>query len=314
MATVEDTFSVHGGWRRVADVRPEQVPVSDQNSCSDSEHHVSFKECPGKRRPAHRATGNHRLTQLVSTIEGEIIPRLMLVHRSARAIPAAPPGNAAIPSLEEVAELAKVAVEQNAEAALSYIEAIHARGNSFDRLFLDLLAPAARHLGELWDADLCDFTQVTVGLWRLQQILRNFGRAFENDYPEHGSRALLVAVPGEQHTFGIFMVAEFFRRTGWEVNDAPVATNEDLLDIVRGEAFHIAGLSVGAPVRLESLASLIRAIRRVSLNRSIGVLVGGPVFKGQPELARLVGADATAVDGREAVTQSQDLLRLLARC
>jgi len=313
MASLGNTLSVHGGAQRAADVSPEQVPIS-QNSCSDSEHRVSFKECSDNRRPVHSGTGDHRFTQLVSTIEGEIIPRLMLVHRSATDIPAARSGIAAIPSPEEVAELAKIAVEQNADAALAYIEAIRARGISFDTLFLDLLAPAARHLGESWDADLCDFTQVTIGLWRLQQILRTFGRAFENDYPEHGSRALLVAVPGEQHTFGIFMVAEFFRRAGWDVYDAPVPTNDDLLEVVRSEAFDIVGLSAGRPVRQEGLASLIRAIRRISLNRSIGVLVGGPAFKIQPELATLVGADATAVDGREAVTQSQDLIRLLARC
>ncbi len=314
MTSLGDTLSIRGSWQRVADVSPERAPVSDQNSCSDSENHVSFEEYSDKRLPAQSATGDHRVTQLVSTIEGEIIPRLMLVHRSATEIPAAASGIAGIPSPEEVAELAKIAVEQNAEAGLAYIQAIRARGISFDTLFLDLLAAAARHLGELWDADFCDFTQVTIGLWRLQQILRTFGRAFENDYPENRSRAFLVAVPGEQHTFGILMVAEFFRRAGWDVYDAPVPTNDDLLDVVRREAFHIVGLSLGRPVRQESLASLIRDIRRVSLNRSIGVLVGGPMFKGQPELATLVGADATAVDGRKAVTQSRGLIRLLARC
>lgn len=135
MASLGNTFSVHGSRQRVADVSPEQVPVLNQNSCIDSEHHVSFQECLGKRRAVHSGTGDHRFTRLVSTIEGEIIPRLMLVHRSATDIPPARSGIAAIPSPEEVAELAKIAVEQDAEAASAYIEAIRARGISFAPCF-----------------------------------------------------------------------------------------------------------------------------------------------------------------------------------
>ena len=37
--------------------------------------------------------------------------------------------------------------------------------------------------------------------------------------PVDGRRILLTAVPGEQHSFGLYMVAEFFRRAGWDVVD-----------------------------------------------------------------------------------------------
>jgi methanogenic corrinoid protein MtbC1 len=40
-------------------------------------------------------------------------------------------------------------------------------------------------------------------------------------------------------------------------------------------------------------------------------MVGGPVFVAKPELARRVGADATAADARGAVTQAERLLDLL---
>ena len=39
---------------------------------------------------------------------------------------------------------------------------------------------------------------------------------FDATYKEGGRRALLVSVPGEQHSFGVTMVAEFFRRAGWD--------------------------------------------------------------------------------------------------
>lgn len=61
MTSLGDTLSIRGSWQRVADVSPERVPVSDQNSCSDSENHVSFEEYSGKRLPAQSATGDHRV-------------------------------------------------------------------------------------------------------------------------------------------------------------------------------------------------------------------------------------------------------------
>lgn len=71
-----------------------------------------------------------------------------------------------------------------------------------ESLYLDLLAPAARHLGELWCADACDFASVTLALGRLQKVMHQLSPAFEGDvqHREHGRRALLVPVPGEQHT------------------------------------------------------------------------------------------------------------------
>jgi hypothetical protein len=43
------------------------------------------------------------------------------------------------------------------------------------------------------------------------------------------------------------------------------------------------------------------------------VLVGGPIFIAHPELVALVGADATAVDGRQAAIQAETMLSLLQR-
>lgn len=57
---------------------------------------------------------------------------------------------------------------------------------------------------------------------------------------------------------------------------------------------------------------MIRAIRGVSRNRAVGVLVGGPVLVGRPELALSVGADATAADGPQAVLRAEYVINSLA--
>ncbi len=85
------------------------------------------------------------------------------------------------------------------------------------------------------------------------------------------------------------------------------------MQLVRSEWFAVVGLSVASETRIDALANGIRALRRASRNRAIGVLVGGPLFLAHPELVGHVGADATALDGGQAPDQAQNVLALLAR-
>jgi methylmalonyl-CoA mutase cobalamin-binding subunit len=134
--------------------------------------------------------------------------------------------------------------------------------------------------------------------------------------PEFGSgetdckgsrRILLAACPGDQHTFGISLVAQFLRRADWEVWHEFPTSAADIVDTVRQNWFAVIGLSVGSAARLDSLTAMIGTIRRESRNRGIGVLVGGPLLVEKPELADLVGADATAIDGPQAVLRAEDI-------
>jgi len=280
---------------------------------------VDLSLTPGNtRRTARGKDGrNHHLLR---TIEGEIIPRLVLSRRGngERAItPATAVTPATLgwtPDKELVAELAQLVARDDVSAAATRIDALRQSGLTVETLYLELLAPVARYLGELWEADIVDFVTVTLGCSRLQQLLHELSPSFfrEAEPHEHRRRVLLVPVPGEQHTFGIYMVAEFFRRAGWDVWSGCLP-NRELADLVRHEAFSLVGFSLSGDQRLDALASSIRAVRRASCNRGIGVLVGGPVFVGHPELVSLVGADATAQDGRQATLQAQNTLSLLSR-
>jgi methanogenic corrinoid protein MtbC1 len=264
------------------------------------------------RLPARSANG--RSLQLLQTIESEIIPRLVLSQRAIGQTPAAVTALAWAPDEGMVAEFANLVVAEDVGVAAARIEGLRAKGVPIETVYLDLLAPTARYLGELWSADLCDFTAVTLGCLRLQQLLHELSPAFfrEVEHHEHRRRVLLVPVPGEQHTFGLYMVAEFFRRAGWDVWSGCMPSRE-LAQLVSREAFTLVGFSLSADSRLDTLASNIRAVRRASCNRGIGVLVGGPVFVGHPELVSLVGADATAHDARQATQQAQNTLALLSR-
>lgn len=251
------------------------------------------------------------LAHLVNTIETEIIPRLMLAHSAdVRAHLAAASAGVSVarPDVEEFTRLLLAPEDARAE---NYLRSLIQGGFPLDELYLDLLAPAARRLGVLWEEDLCSFSEVTIGLSRLHRRLLELGPSFHNGRGtfQPGKRALLVAAPGEQHTFGLFMVTEFFRREGWEVWGEPIQSVSDLADAVRENWFELVGLSAGSLQRLEDIRLAVAAVRKASRNHDVTVMVGGPLFNLNPQFAGQVGADAFGTDAQQALALAERLIR-----
>ncbi|WP_439595523.1 cobalamin B12-binding domain-containing protein [Falsiroseomonas sp.] len=266
-----------------------------------------------KARPA--SAERRRVALLARTLETEVIPRLVLSRREATSPAYIDSPGTSMPRSEDISVVAGLAMQGDLGGALAYVGGLTARGMPLDRIYLYLLAPVARRLGEMWEQDRCDFTAVTIGLCCLQQVVLENSPAFQ---PRLGRaavdrRVLLAPVPGEQHSFGLLMVGEFFRRQGWEVASGTGTTVKELAAVVRRQWFAAVGFSLACEDRLEVLATAIREVRRASRNPQIGVLVGGRVFIDRPELAALVGADATAADGQQAALKAETLLALLVR-
>ncbi len=257
-----------------------------------------------------------RMARLIRTIEGEIVPRLVISQRLTRPSEALAPRAPRVPDANDVSELVRLLLHHEVTVASAFAETIRQRGATPDMICLNLLAPAARELGILWEQDECDFMQVTVGLCRLHQLLRELSPVFvsyDQDHEAHkADRTILLATcPGDQHTFGIALVAQFLRRAGWDVWHEFLATRAEILDVCNQHWFSVLGLSVATDSRLDDLTDTIRAVRACSRNRAIGILVGGPVLVQKPELASLVGADATAADGPQAVLRAQYIVESL---
>ena len=274
----------------------------------DTNSEVCEAELPGFR-PAE-AANDMRMSQLARTIEQEIIPRLMLAHRTSTEQPPRPEVLPRAITAADVEHFAKLVLSHEEDVAFSTIQALRARDVSVEKIYLDLLAPTARYLGELWEDDLCSFTDVTVGLGRLQRVLRELSPALGRsvEHPSQGRRVLLLPSPGEQHTFGLVMVAEFFRRAGWDVTGGAWAAGADASAMVNAEWFDVIGFSLGAEVHLPELAAAIAAVRHATCNQDIAILVGGPLFGAHPEFVHQVGADGMTIDGREAPSLAEGLI------
>jgi methanogenic corrinoid protein MtbC1 len=248
---------------------------------------------------------------LEKLIKNSIVPRLLLGSRTAfHPVISDAPSSTPV-TVDNVGELAELVTKPDAAASIAYFEVLRAGGASVELLFQDLLVPVARRLGELWDEDINDFMDVTRGASHLQQIVREYSDAFHREarQPVSNRRMLLMTMPGEQHTLGISMVGEHFRRAGWHVWGGPPRTIDEILELVVAQYFEVIGLSLSRVPDPAKVASDIARMRQASINKNVIVQIGGRPFSENPGLVAAVGADATALDGRQAVLQITGMIQ-----
>lgn len=310
------TFNRQAKNKRPADRRAaaQRVPqANDGDGSPDADTPLTLDAMLGVSSVAEPMGGSAQQAQLSRLVELEIIPRLMLMHRAQPLRPrlAAP---AVQISADQVQALAEVAVHDSPDAVQATVQRLVDAGATHEQIFLDLLAPCARHMGDLWEEDVYSFSQVTIGLWRLQRVLHEFAAPSTPARAEmEGQRILMAAVPGSQHTFGVTMAAEFFSRAGWDVVCEPRVSWQDLRTRASREWFDVVGLSVSASEGLPQIASAILDIRRVAANPQLFVMVGGPMAAEMPDLARRCGADAMASDAPSAVAAAFGSLQRRAK-
>lgn len=232
-------------------------------------------------------------------LEAQVIPRLVARHRPEPLQVVTPSG---------ARWLAGLALADDDTALWHALIQLQQQGMAVEALQLDWLGPAAAELGRQWNTDECSFSDVTIGMVRLQCAARRLGRSEAApawlDTSPRAPRVLLAPVPGEQHGFGLALVADAFRRAGWDVT--PVPPDASLIACVAAQCYDLVGLSVGSTARAPGVPSLCADLRRASRQRELGVLLGGPLFAipGVPVLAAPWGADAVALDAREAVARA----------
>jgi len=228
----------------------------------------------------HRARGVFRLRDnplpdtAVHALAAEVVARLE--RRSTVAVDPSP--RDALVSLRE-------------EAAAEMVLQARLDGMAIDVVYLGYLAGAARELGNRWDEDRVTSAQMTIAAGRIYAIMRGLRQAFVTDQVLRPVelRALFGSVPGESHTLGVTMAADFFRRRGWVIDLRTGMTHHDLIASVPAESYSVIGLSAGSARMIFPLARLIVALR-IS-NPAAWIMVSGKITDIVPDIVGLVDAD-----------------------
>lgn len=227
------------------------------------------------------------------TVQEEIVPRLLALTgaKSARRVPVPP---------ELVSAVADAAVNAESGVVESHILSHVANGATIADALLDIVGPAARHLGTSWEMDERDFMEVTIGLGTLHQVLASLSDERMHPALPH-RRILLGPTPGESHTLGLAIIDHLFRAARWDVSFDPYADRRALVDTVHAEWFAVAGLTLSADAFIKEATETVAALREASMNPRLRILMGGPAFERWDGLGKRIGVDAVASDGRTAI-------------
>jgi len=252
--------------------------------------------------------GNADRDAIEAIIEAEIIPQLVAAHTHRERSVQLTSGTIIEP--QDVKRFARLPLSEDASVLLREVDKQLAKGVSVEAIYLDLLAPSARLLGRLWEEDECDFVAVTMGLWRLQEVMREMAARTPLSLVggAAGPTVLFASMPGDQHTFGTIMIEELFSREGWNTELLLQPQRRELLDRLAHRSFNLVGLTISRDCPSAAISQLISAIRNVSANPSIKIMIGGRMINENPHIVEHVGADAMAFDAREALSVADCLV------
>lgn len=251
--------------------------------------------------PKQAAAATHRTqSALLSLVQTVVIPKLIELH-----VPA-PRGFAG--PISQVDELVRLLIGAEPDAAAALIVQLQARASSIKFLLASVFEPAARSLGDLWQADDCSEFDVTLGLCRLQTALRHICIGAARTALVLPPAVLVVPQPGEAHMLGAALDSELLWQAGWDTHAEFPATDAALDAMLAGTWFDALDLSLSAAFQREHwlprLAETIAHARTASRNPALVVVVGGRIF-GEPGGSTLqVGADASC----ESSAQIESLL------
>jgi methanogenic corrinoid protein MtbC1 len=265
-----------------------------------------------KSRSVHVPTiSNKAPLVLTGLIESQIIPRLLVACRNQSIRPDDIARDRICASQTE--GFAAIVLRLEAHALMEQVEGFLARGASVEAVLIDLLAPTARQIGLWWEEDAVDFVDVTMGLWRLQQVVYELSARIPGKAPVFGQsrKALFSVFPGSDHSFGTVIIEECFRREGWQTTLLTSTTDHQLINMVAEQYYDMIGLTITCDDEMINAPALIARLRSRSRNPMLGVMVGGRIFVQSPELVLQIGADATALDAEQAVKRAEMLLRVL---
>jgi methanogenic corrinoid protein MtbC1 len=193
---------------------------------------------------------------------------------------------------------------QGLDAARQVVFGWQRQGQSLEDIYMQGITPCARLLGDWWCADRLDFAMTTIAS-HLQQLLHDFSNEFLQESPQQrkGRSLLLLTEPGAQHSMGLFMLSEFFKRAGWTVT---VGVPQDVAEFKRlfqSDWFDAVGVSVSTDRHLDTLTHLLPQLRESSDNLELRVFLGGPMAFLAPDRLEGLGAEVVAEDAPATVAR-----------
>ncbi|WP_300667277.1 cobalamin-dependent protein [Desulfoluna sp.] len=186
-------------------------------------------------------------------------------------------------------------VHAERDEANAFLDALTAQ-SSYREVFLSLLEPVLKEIGEMWVEEELSLAQGYVAGKIAEDLLEKMVHSGESPKGRPNSKGPVVIgnIEDDYHELGKKMVGTFLRTAGWKVYDlGSDVTAEEFV----AKAVEVGARIIGVSAMMYSTADHIKRVREEiearGLQGKVLLAVGGAVFKLQPELVHEVGGDGT---------------------
>lgn len=207
--------------------------------------------------------------------------------------------------------------------AKSYLQNLLNGDRNQAALLIDELVEKQVSIADIYE-HIFQATQYEVGaLWQRNEITvahehyctaatqlimsRLYPKIFSGE--RNGLKMIACSVANELHEIGIRMVSDFFEMDGWDTyylgSNIPEA---ELIKSIRENDANLLAISVTLPIHISRVESIIRNIRNSPDLKNLKIMTGGYPFRVIPGLTEKVGADATAINARQAIIKANEIV------
>ena len=176
-------------------------------------------------------------------------------------------------------------------------------GRGYNSILEELLSPAFKTIGELWEKDEdISLAQGYVAARIAEDVLAKIESNWPDYCPNEEKGPVVVGnILDDCHPVGLKIVSSFLKMHGWKVLNIGVDIEpKTFVD----KALELGAKAIGVSAMMYSTAVNISGVRSEidgrGLNGKIMLAVGGAVFRLRPDLADQVGADGMAKHAMDA--------------
>lgn len=172
-----------------------------------------------------------------------------------------------------------------------------------DQQISDLYLPTvARNLGEEWAQDSKTFSEVTIGVARLQRLLHDLGPEWRTDLAHQPDAPAVLVLTGSKadHTFGARIIRGQLRRRGFSVR-LSLGLRPDQVKTLMGKfQFDAVMISASLTEDPRPLKALVDAVRSAA-NPVPPIVLGGTICARSEDIKSITGADFVTSEIEDAV-------------
>ncbi|MFW6173224.1 MAG: cobalamin B12-binding domain-containing protein [Elusimicrobiota bacterium] len=194
----------------------------------------------------------------------------------------------------------------NKAKAWESINELMGNGVAIEDIYIHIFARAQYEIGQLWQKNKISIAQEHYATAVTQSLMSNLYAKLVSFKP--GANTLVaVGTSGELHEIGIRMVADFFEMRGWNsVFFGSNTPSESVIHFIERNDVDLLAIGATLPPHLVEMQRLIDLARQT--RPDLPIIVGGKAISGNIDLAKKLGADATAFSAKDAVRKGEEIV------